>query len=440
MSRRPAVVGGDNRQAGRGRLQESQPERFGERRIDEHAVGGHTQTVQIRNVLGRVRFGIGDLAIEIIKINQVQDLIDNLLLRARQFANVLASPHDQGQVRPLLQFRTFSISADQHRQVLPLVQSRHSQDQRLLGLVQEASEFRGDGRREGGSGRRERVQVHPRRNHFHAIGLIMVVQSVLLLHFLVGAGDNHRRRLQGDLLGLNSLGELEFLLEGLQVVLAEAHALLLDSAQGVASEDKRDPQQPGQLSAGQSGVGIVAMDNVRQALALEVRQRLIDEHVEVRPETLLAKISPRSKRNANQLRILGDRLFQAGVGGPNFLVDDLPRQQLNFKDVGLGGQRAGEFQDVFHLPAGVGVAAQFRPLHANQAMQADQGDFDAAGGVASDGFKAWFAFTRLRGLAPGAAISGGGRGVGGHGVEIPAETDWPGQRTASHRRRRRSVS
>jgi hypothetical protein len=91
-------------------------------------------------------------------------------------------------------------------------------------------------------------------------------------------------------------------------------------------KDKRNVQQPSQLSASQTCVGVMPMDDIGQAIAPIVGQGLVDEHFDVGPKGFLLEIAPGTKRNTYDSGILCNRFFDLGVVGRNFWINDLPCQ------------------------------------------------------------------------------------------------------------------
>ena len=89
--------------------------------------------------------------------------------------------------------------------------------------------------------RREKpVQVDARRDDPHLLGPVVVVQSVLGIDFLLGAGDDQIGVTQGRLLGGDAAADVVLLLELLPSEAAGQQAPALDPAQGMAGVDQRD--------------------------------------------------------------------------------------------------------------------------------------------------------------------------------------------------------
>jgi hypothetical protein len=126
-----AVLGGDDGQAAGGGLDQRQPERLGQRRVDEDAAGGRRDLVQHRHLVGRGAWG-RPRAVEVVEVDQDQDVGQHLLRAAVEVADVVAVAGDDDQVGRPLQLLGFAIGLDQRGDVLALVRARQGQDDRLL--------------------------------------------------------------------------------------------------------------------------------------------------------------------------------------------------------------------------------------------------------------------------------------------------------------------
>ncbi len=88
---RPAIVGGDHRQAAGAGLQQGEPKGFGERRVDEYPAQAGGPAVDRRYLMAQVLLGIGHRSVEIKAIHQLKQLLEHLPLGALQLAGVLAT-------------------------------------------------------------------------------------------------------------------------------------------------------------------------------------------------------------------------------------------------------------------------------------------------------------------------------------------------------------
>ncbi len=92
-----AILSGDDRQTAGRRLDQGQTEGLGQCRIDEHAVGERCQPVDQRHVIRCVVFGVGNLAIQVVAIDQLQQLPQHLLGAVVQLGDIIpiAEHHHQ---------------------------------------------------------------------------------------------------------------------------------------------------------------------------------------------------------------------------------------------------------------------------------------------------------------------------------------------------------
>ena len=263
---RPAVLGGDDGQAAGGRLDQGQAEGFGQGRIDEHPAGSRRQAVDQGHVVGRMVLGIGDPAVEVVAVDQQQQLGPDLFGPRIQVPDVIPVAGHHQQIGQFLQFRVLTVGGNQRGDVLAGVRARQGQDHGLLGLAQKARDLAGDGTLPllalGGV---EAGQVGAGGDDPHLLGLVEVVELVLFLDLLRGAGDDPLGAGQGQLLGLDATRHVVAGLDLGRVQPRGQQAPALDAAQGVAGVHQGDAQQVGQAAAHVAGVRVVAVQEVRQA-------------------------------------------------------------------------------------------------------------------------------------------------------------------------------
>ena len=139
--RRTAVFGGHHGQAAGGGLQDGQPKGFGQSRIDEHTAGRGCQAKDGRHLVGSMTLGHGDLSVQVIGVDHEQDIGQHRLGAAVHVADVVTIPgHDQQVGGPLEGLR-LAESLDQDLNVLAFVRPRKSEDQRFVGVVEEARQL-----------------------------------------------------------------------------------------------------------------------------------------------------------------------------------------------------------------------------------------------------------------------------------------------------------
>jgi hypothetical protein len=119
-----------------------------------------------------------------------QDLGQDRACALVEIADVVAVAGDDQQIGQFRR-RGFGIGLDQGDDVLAMVGAREGQDQRLVRLVEKAVDDLGEGRERIVVGRRmELLEIRAGRDDAHPLGQIVIVESVLFLDLVVGAGDD----------------------------------------------------------------------------------------------------------------------------------------------------------------------------------------------------------------------------------------------------------
>ncbi len=131
----PAIFRCHNGQTTGGSLQNSQTERFGQRRIDEHAATRRCQTVNLRHLFGAVVLGHCYFAIEIIAVDQQQDVGQYRLSTRFHVTDVIAAAGNNQQVGYLLQLTGFTEYLQQGKYVFSFIRPRQGKNEGLAGLA-----------------------------------------------------------------------------------------------------------------------------------------------------------------------------------------------------------------------------------------------------------------------------------------------------------------
>ena len=100
---RTAIVGGHDRQAAGGRLQQGEPEGLREGRVHEHPAQARSPAVEGRDLSAAVLLGVGHPAIQIEAIHQLEHLLKQLPLLLLQGGGILTAAEHQHQVVALPQ-------------------------------------------------------------------------------------------------------------------------------------------------------------------------------------------------------------------------------------------------------------------------------------------------------------------------------------------------
>ena len=202
---RTAVLGGNQRQSARGGFQQGQPEGLGQGRVDEDAAGPSDKAIDLGHLLGAMMLRRRDLAVEVVGVDGEQDVGQNGARALVEVADVVPVAGDDQQIGERLKLGRFAVGFEQSDDVLAVIGAGQRQDQRLVGVVQEALDIRGEtNRRILFGGRMKLDQVGPGRDDDHALRLVIVVEGVLLFDLVVGAGDDQIRRSEDRFLGIDA--------------------------------------------------------------------------------------------------------------------------------------------------------------------------------------------------------------------------------------------
>jgi hypothetical protein len=116
-----------------------------------------------------------------------------------------------------------------------------------------------------------------------------------------------------------------------------------------------------QARADVAGIGVVAVDQVRQLVLLaQEAEHVVREGVQMVPELFLGQVARRAGLDAHDARTVAEVLDGYGVVRADVGVVHQAREQVDAGDVVACRQRAGQLHDVEGLAAGVGVAAEFQ--------------------------------------------------------------------------------
>src|SRR5687768_7418102 len=118
------------------------------------------------------------------------------------------------------------------------------------------------------TGRSKTRNIGSRGNNDGAFGLVIGIQAVLLDTLLRRAGNDQAGMLQDGFLGSYSPVEAELALQCLGFTALCKQALLLASPERMAGMNLRDAQELGKLHSHIPCVGIMAVNDIRQALLL----------------------------------------------------------------------------------------------------------------------------------------------------------------------------
>ena len=308
--------------------------------------------------------GVGDLAIQVVLIYQQQNVGEYVLGAAVQFTDVLAVAGDDHQIGRGLQLLGFTVGLQKGGDVLAFVGARQRQDHGFFRLAQKTVDLHGDWRLTPLLVRRvEALQVRARRYDAHLFRLIVIVQRVLFVDLIVGAGDNQVGGAEHRLLGIDAACHVVLLLDLGRLESGGEQATAFYPSQRVPRVHQRRAEHRGEACADIAGIRVVAVHHVRLPfLVLEVLQGVIGEAVEVIPELLLADIAVRAGIDAHNVGAVVQGFGLLGVIRADLAVDHAPGEQVDALHSGPLGQCAGQLHNVENLSAGVGIAAELQFL------------------------------------------------------------------------------
>jgi hypothetical protein len=105
---------------------------------------------------------------------------------------------------------------------------------------------------------------------------------------------------------------------------------------------------------------------------LDIPEGFIDELVKMRPEKFLADIAPATALDPDYPGLFGKGFDLPAIIFGNFFVIDDPGHQINPVNPGLFSETPGQFQNIFHLTAGIGITTKFGSLSPDQPMNTEQ--------------------------------------------------------------------
>ena len=317
--------------------------------------------------------GDSDPAIEIVAVDEQQDVGQYRLGAAVHVANIVTTAGNDQQIGRRLQRRRFAKDLDQSKYVLALVRPGQGKDQRLVRRGEETLQLIGETDSLTRLRGMKLGQIGTRRDDGHACRVIIIVQPVLFLDFVVGAGDDQVGVGQHLLLGIDAPRHVVDLFD-----LAPRQALgqqpfSLVPPQRVAGMDQRYAQQIGQAHADVAGIGIVTVHQIRQTwLLVEPVEQVVHETVEVIPQLLLGDVRLGSGINAHDAGLIRKGFYGHGIIVADRRIDHPASDQIDPLDTLVPGQGTSQVNHVFDLPTGIGITTQFQIVATHQAMDADE--------------------------------------------------------------------
>ena len=214
-------------------------------------------------------------------------------------------------------------------------------------------------------------------HHLRLIRLKVAVAGVLLIRLLTGAGDHQIRLGQSTLFSVDAAADGIGLLDLRAIQATGQETSLFLPTEGMAGEDKRNPQPLTNQSTYQTGVGVVSMNPIHPLAGLaQMFHQLISQLLEMGPKQLLTQITLRTKGKAQDPCTWSNVFNPLAVVQINPTVLNQPGDHINLLHLGPLGQAAHKLKHVQRLATGISIPAQFELMGTKQTvkMQMQQPD------------------------------------------------------------------
>ena len=133
-------------------------------------------------------------------------------------------------------------------------------------------------------------------------------------------------------------------------------------------------QQVGQTTGHVTGIGIMAMQNVRvNTCALVVVVKIVYETVQMIPELLFGKVAGTGLDTHNG-GVVAQAFCTLGIDVVNTRCNDSPGHQVYLCNTRLLSQCFRQLHNVQHLPTGISISSQFQPVRSNEPVHTDKTD------------------------------------------------------------------
>ena len=325
------------------------------------------QPVEDRYFIRLVGFRVGDLVVQVVLVNRQQDVSQYFLGLTVHVTNVVAIAGNNHQIGSRLQFHGLTIGFQQRRDVLADVRARQRQYDRTARVLQEAPQLPVDCAITFSAVCRVKIiQCRAGWNDLHVLMLIVVIETVLLLDLLVGAGYYQLGGRQYVFFNLDPVRHVVAFLDQVAPQTMCQQASAFDPSQGVTGMYQRYTQLTRQADADITGVGVMAVDNVGiQVMLAQPAQGVVGKHIKATPELFLGDIgflTAVDSHNAYGIRqcLLVARIIRTQSG-----IENAPGQQVHPGDIGMFCKRPRQFDNIACLAAGIGIAPQFETLPAD---------------------------------------------------------------------------
>ncbi len=217
------------------------------------------------------------------------------------------------------------------------------------------------------------LEIGARRYHRHAVGIVVVVQTVLFFDLVVRAGDHQVGVGQNLFFGIDASADVVGALDRFARQAAGEQAFTLVASKRVAGMHQRCGEQVRQAYADVAGIGVVTVNDIGCAVFLvQPVHQVVHEAVEMIPELLFRDVLIGTGFDPHDARLVGESFDGLRIVVADVFVDDAASDQIDLVDLIAFGECARQVDDIFGLPTGVGVAPEFQIVAADQPVDADQ--------------------------------------------------------------------
>jgi hypothetical protein len=207
-------------------------------------------------------------------------------------------------------------------------------------------------------------------HHLRLIRLKVAVAGVLLIGLLTGAGDHQIRLGQGTLFGVNATADGIGLLKLRSIQATRQEPSLFLPTEGMAGEDKRNPQPLTDQSTHQTGIGVMRVNPIHPLTGLaQMFHQLISQLLEMGPKQLLAQITLRTKGKAQDAGSWSNVFNPLAVIEINPSVLNQPGDHIHLLHLSPLSQAAHELQHIQRLTTGISIPAQFEFMGTKQTVK-----------------------------------------------------------------------
>ena len=335
---RAADLGGHDGNAMGGSLDQCQAIGFHQRRIDEHAARPGGESIEFLDLPARVRLGIGDLAVEIMAVDGIDETAQHILLFRFARLQIVAQPGENYQIALLAQRRRLAEGFDEPDEVLLVDGAGDRQHHGLHRFAQErGNEF--DRRRDFPA---RGAAVDPRDQAMDLADPGRRIGRKLPFAFVARRADDRPRTRDRPVL---------FRDPRLERGAGRRHRQALVHAERMRGVDEGNAQRVFDLARHIRCIGEMRMDEVGQALALpQFRNQRFGKGGAVGAQRFLRQIAPVAAVDPPYDQLGTKPFLGLGMDRPEPRIVEPPCNDFRHFHIAAPGKRFHLAQDVGDVP------------------------------------------------------------------------------------------